>query len=195
MLSFVETSKKPYPFDNFVLSSIINSFNTVMIITKKLLTKIDPNKIYRTIPVNLIYLVPCYNESQTELTDTLDSLSEQLSTQSQDKKLLIIICDGKVKGAGNNKNTNKYYLIVPTDSNININLDREDKCGIDLGVRTFATVYSPNNSLEIGTNLTSTIDKYNKKMDKIHDFIKGYCRLSHPIICHSIEDFWQDLLH
>jgi IS605 OrfB family transposase len=66
-----------------------------------------------------------------------------------------------------NKNSDKYYIISPFDKNINKVVEREDYCGIDLGVRTFATVYSPNNSLEIGTNLTSTIDKYNKKMDKI----------------------------
>jgi IS605 OrfB family transposase len=66
-----------------------------------------------------------------------------------------------------NKNSNKYYIISPFDKNINKIVEREEYCGIDLGVRTFSTVYSPNNSLEIGTNLTSTIDKYNKKMDKI----------------------------
>ena len=66
-----------------------------------------------------------------------------------------------------NKNSNKYYIISPFDKNINKVVVREDYCGIDLGIRTFATVYSPKNTLEIGTNLTSTIDKYNKKMDKI----------------------------
>ena len=66
-----------------------------------------------------------------------------------------------------NKNSDKYYIICPFDKYINKVIEREKYCGIDLGVRTFATVYSPKNTLEIGTNLTSTIDKYNKKMDKI----------------------------
>ena len=66
-----------------------------------------------------------------------------------------------------NKNSNKYYIISPFEKHLNKNIRREEECGIDLGVRTFATVYSPLQSLEIGTNLIPTIDKYNKKMDKI----------------------------
>lgn len=66
-----------------------------------------------------------------------------------------------------NKNTNKYHIISPFNKDMNKIVKREKHCGIDLGVRTFATVYSPNNSLEIGTNLTPTIDNYNKKIDKI----------------------------
>jgi hypothetical protein len=38
---------------------------------------------------------------------------------------------------------------------------------IDLGVRTFATLYSPNRTLEIGTNLIPIIDKHNLRIDKI----------------------------
>jgi putative transposase len=66
-----------------------------------------------------------------------------------------------------NKNSNTYYIISPFDKKLNIVIKREKHCGIDPGIRTFATVYSPNNSLEIGTNLLSTIDNYNKKIDKI----------------------------
>lgn len=66
-----------------------------------------------------------------------------------------------------NKNQNTYYIISPFEKNLNIAVKREDKCGIDLGVRTFATVYSPSQTLEVGTNLLPEIDKYNKRMDKI----------------------------
>ena len=66
-----------------------------------------------------------------------------------------------------NKNSNKYYLIVPTDSRLNTTLNRDEKCGIDLGVRTFATIYSQNESIEVGTNLIPKIDLYNKKVDKL----------------------------
>jgi transposase len=66
-----------------------------------------------------------------------------------------------------NKITNKYYIISPFEKNISKTIKREEYCGIDLGVRTFAILYSPNRTLEIGTNLIPTIDKYNKKMDKI----------------------------
>ena len=106
------------------LASIINSLNTIMILINKLLIKTDQNKVYRSGPVNLVYLVPCYNESQTELTDTLDSLCDQITTQPEDKKLIVIICDGKVKGLGNNKKTNKILTeVIFNNNNKNVILD------------------------------------------------------------------------
>jgi len=87
------------------LASIINSLNTILIFLHKIFNKIDDKLLFRTKPVNLIYLVPCYNESYEKLTNTLESLNNQISLNSKDKKLLIIICDGKVVGAGNNKQT------------------------------------------------------------------------------------------
>ena len=66
-----------------------------------------------------------------------------------------------------NKNSNNYYIISPFKYDLEYTANREVKCGVDLGIRTMATVYSPNEVLEIGTNILPTIDKYNKKMDKI----------------------------
>jgi transposase len=60
-----------------------------------------------------------------------------------------------------------YYLLVPVDDTNKTHIFRENKCGIDIGVRTFITVYSNNKCIEIGTNLCSQIDKYNKKLDKL----------------------------
>jgi len=74
-----------------------------------------------------------------------------------------------------NKNSNKYYLIIPIDSRLNITLNREEKCGIDLGVRTFATIYSKNEAIEVGTNLTPKIDLYNKKIDKLKSQLDYNC--------------------
>ena len=67
-----------------------------------------------------------------------------------------------------NKNSNKYFIISPFNYDLELIAKREKDCGIDMGVRTFATVYSPNKTLEIGTNLIPTIDRYTKKMDKIN---------------------------
>ena len=66
-----------------------------------------------------------------------------------------------------NKNTESYYIISPFEYNYEYITKREQYCGIDLGIRTFATVYSNNKTSEIGTNLIPKIDRYNKKMDKI----------------------------
>jgi putative transposase len=66
-----------------------------------------------------------------------------------------------------NKNSKKYYIISPFSYDFEYTSNREQYCGIDMGIRTFATVYSNNKTTEIGTILTSKIDLYNKRMDKI----------------------------
>ena len=66
-----------------------------------------------------------------------------------------------------NKNTGSYYIISPFEYDFEYISNKEQYCGIDLGIRTFATVYSNNKTSEIGTNLIPKIDRYNKKMDKI----------------------------
>lgn len=70
-----------------------------------------------------------------------------------------------------NKNKDKYYLIVPFDKDFETIISRDKLCGIDLGVRTFATLYSPNETLEIGSNLLPTLDLYHKRKDKLKSFL------------------------
>ena len=74
-----------------------------------------------------------------------------------------------------NKTKDKYYLIMPFDSKLETTLTKDKLCGIDLGVRTFATVYSKNESLEIGNNLIPTIDLYNKRKDQLKSLIDTKC--------------------
>ena len=62
---------------------------------------------------------------------------------------------------------NTYKLIVPVDEKLDICVDREKKCGIDIGVRTFLTTYSETESYEIGTNTNKIIDRSNNRLDKI----------------------------
>jgi transposase len=38
-----------------------------------------------------------------------------------------------------NKNNNRYYIISPFEYELKMTANRENNCGIDLGVRTFAT--------------------------------------------------------
>ena len=64
--------------------------------------------------------------------------------------------------------TKKYYIITPRDKQRCIVVSKEPLCGIDIGVRTFATVYSHNKCYEIGTDLArKKIDKYLSRIDKI----------------------------
>ena len=67
-----------------------------------------------------------------------------------------------------NSNTNKYYFLIPIDETINKTIYREKKCGIDIGVRVFQTIYSENKCYEIGKGITKKIDIYNKKLDSIN---------------------------
>lgn len=68
------------------------------------------------------------------------------------------------------KNTNRYFIIAPLDKQITFLKDTEryKKCGVDLGIRTFATIYTPEKIIEISNNTNQVIDRYLKKMDNIN---------------------------
>lgn len=66
-----------------------------------------------------------------------------------------------------NKNKNTFFLIVPKYLQYKANINRCDKTGIDIGVRTFITSYSVNETYQIGNNITPIIDKYLAKKDKL----------------------------
>jgi len=103
------------------LASIFNSINSIGNILYKMITSQNYDIIYRKNSNNYVYIIPCYNESREELKGTLNSLTNQITTY-QDKKMLIIICDGKIKGKGNNKTTDKILTedILNNNSNHNI---------------------------------------------------------------------------
>jgi len=61
----------------------------------------------------------------------------------------------------------EYYLLIPIDCQNKTEVYREDKCGIDIGVRTFMTIYSKNKCVEIGRNICNEIDYYNDRLDKL----------------------------
>jgi IS605 OrfB family transposase len=58
-----------------------------------------------------------------------------------------------------------FKLIVPVNNELNTVIKRHEKCGIDIGVRTFLTTYSEDSSYEIGSNCCEIIDRYNKRLD------------------------------
>ena len=61
-----------------------------------------------------------------------------------------------------------YCIIVPKEQQKDRKVEQYKKCAIDIGVRTFATVYSRVETLEIGSNTYPYIDKYNNKLDCIN---------------------------
>jgi chitin synthase len=100
--TFIHFNNYWYVFVIFLaLQSIINSFNILCILWNQFKTK---GTTYRFIKKNYLYVIPCYNESEEELTASLNSLTNQYSS-SDDNRALFIICDGKVIGQGNEIST------------------------------------------------------------------------------------------
>ena len=58
-------------------------------------------------------------------------------------------------------------IITPKENKEEIEMKRYEKCGIDIGVRTFLTVYNPNEVIEIGGDSTKITDKIHDRIDKI----------------------------
>ena len=82
------------------LGSFINSINVLLIIfnkvkqlIKQLLEHHDSYDVNDVNDNKHIYVLPCYNETEQELRNTIDSIKSQTNIKS---KLLIIVCDGKL---------------------------------------------------------------------------------------------------
>ena len=107
-----------YAFIIFLcIPSILYSFSSILILLNKLCKKEDNYDINRNNNgKNYLYIVPCYNESELELKQTLDSLVNQKVCKN-DRRAIIIICDGKVTGEGNDKSTDKILLYILKNNN------------------------------------------------------------------------------
>ena len=89
------------------LASLINSINVLLIIFNYLRKKIvkNDNNIKNdnnndnindnSFKCKYIYVLPCYNETEKELKNTIESIYSQ-SKVEQHEKILTIICDGKI---------------------------------------------------------------------------------------------------
>ena len=60
-----------------------------------------------------------------------------------------------------------YKILVPVKVEEKRVSSHYDKCGIDIGVRTFMTVYSEDKTLEIGPDNNKIIDRNHKRLDNI----------------------------
>lgn len=58
---------------------------------------------------NILFIIPCYNESYDELLETIESFYNQMQIHNHDK-ILTIVCDGKVHGKGNPYSTDKILV-------------------------------------------------------------------------------------
>jgi len=117
------------------LASFINSINVLLIIFfniyKFIINKIkcinesndDSNKsnnskeITKNTNSNIanaskyIYVLPCYNETEKELRNTIKSIYRQIKV-NQHVKILIIVCDGKISNTKHSMKTNKILTNI-----------------------------------------------------------------------------------
>lgn len=63
--------------------------------------------------------------------------------------------------------TKVYSISCPEETTHIVSIPRYEKCGIDIGTRTFATVIGDDACMEIGTNTYKIIDRYNKRIDRL----------------------------
>jgi chitin synthase len=80
-----------------------------MLLSTKSITKKDISM--PSLNKKLLYIIPCYNESQKELQCTIDSLVNQKYIDNC-VKLLVIVCDGKVTGIGEELSTDQILLKI-----------------------------------------------------------------------------------
>jgi chitin synthase len=94
------------------ISSGLYSFNSIMLFFNKCWNKEDTMYDIKRLndPKNYLYIVPCYNESMMELTNTLISIVYQ-KINNNDKRSIVIVCDGMVKGH-DNMTTDKILLNI-----------------------------------------------------------------------------------
>ena len=117
------------------LGSFINSISVILLLIRKLLAKNNKHLIYRQNPKNYTYIIPCYNENESELQHSLDSLVNQRIIED-DKRSFIIICDGKVKGSDS---------IISTDNILKniLNIQKQSK------KYNYCTADTKTNSIEL----------------------------------------------
>lgn len=95
------------------ISSGLYSINSILLFFKKCFNNDDMIYDIKRLndPKNYLYIVPCYNESEMELTNTLISIVYQ-KINNNDKRSIVIVCDGMVKGNSNNMTTDKILLNI-----------------------------------------------------------------------------------
>jgi len=115
-----------YFYDNFWFlyililtpSSVLTILRILFIIIFSIYEYFTKQKYDKIENKNIVYAIPCYNESFDELYNNINAFVTQKNADDN-KKLLVIVCDGKVTGRGNEKSTDK----ILTEDIFNENID------------------------------------------------------------------------
>lgn len=87
------------------LASSINAASALLMLGYRMFSQ-NKDTHYRIHPLDYLYIVPCYNESEEELSRSINSITSQQIVPG-DRRSMIIICDGKVIGQNNIISTDK----------------------------------------------------------------------------------------
>jgi len=108
------------------MPAILNSFYAILLFlyTNCLLSNNTNYDIDTYISKSLLIIVPCYNETINELCSTFESIYEQKNI-NLNKKLLVVICDGKIKNPDSVTTTDRlltdYIFFNKIQNNYNLN--------------------------------------------------------------------------
>ena len=92
-------------------------------------------------PRNYVYIVPCYNESEAEVYHTLQSVAAQ-HVVPEDRRMMIIVCDGSVKGCRNYYSTDTILKTLLQVSSIPEYIEYRTWTGQTNVISLYLTVYS-----------------------------------------------------
>jgi chitin synthase len=96
------------------LATLLNAWSAVLVLAHKAITSESESELAtssRQTARNYVYVVPCYNESKSELQGALDALVRQRVVPG-DKCLLLVVCDGVVVGQNNTQSTADILLDI-----------------------------------------------------------------------------------
>lgn len=99
------------------LSTSFNALSVLLIVAVRIKNLfIKPKKAEKSeySKKTLAFLVPCYNENEKELNNTINSLTAQTDIENN-KKMLFIVCDGHVKGPDSQTTTNNILKTIFKD--------------------------------------------------------------------------------
>jgi len=110
---FLAFEKRWYVFLAILgLATFLNAWSVVLVLAHKMcFGAVESSDKSRQTARNYVYVVPCYNESKSDLLGSLDALVRQ-RVAAGDKCLLLIICDGVVVGQHNTQSTADILLDI-----------------------------------------------------------------------------------
>jgi chitin synthase len=179
------------------LSTSFNCLSVILIVIKRILEIcIVPKKSTKSeySKRSLAFIVPCYNENETELMNTFNSLKIQTDIETN-KKMMFVVCDGRIRGSNSDMSTdNILKRIFSNDTVQHINFKN-----------AYTTWTGEQNNLEIicgtfaNTPFMVFIKDYNVgKRDSlvlIRSLIYNYSRgISNDTLSNEFESFFKNYI-